>query len=565
MVRGLGVAFLTASVLAAAMGAGQDRRFYGEAYVNTVDVPVRVIDRSGDPVTGLTAGDFEILEDGMRQPITGFREIHGAKPTVPNGDPTIRRFFFASGSRQREVVYFFDLVLSEKEDKRRAVEGLRSLYAGGIPAGEKVTIVTFDGEPNPIVERSDSYPEIMDGLSEVDRARAQGLMWRIHTEDPDDVTANFDPSVRRQARRSVSRPLRRQYFQELRQRVEMVMYGLSATMARYADGDARRAMVVFTPGLPGSSNWNAMDGSSDAESDEPPNMRQRLWLATAFEASDLGFTLYFVDSSTARRLAESDVDRPAAVGSGLAGSGGSEGGDAGSEADPGSGFGFENTRRSLLGEAAFITGGESLHYSDVDRAVREVAEDLSHYYSLAYQPDHHGDGLEYRITVRLPEHPEYRVVHRRAYVDRSVEQREEQYLRAQILFGAAVNPQGVTVELGEVTKRFRADARGMKRIVVPVSVHVPFAGFTMVERGTSFAGLATFAFMVEDKAGNTSPVINHEMAVNVSKEDFEDALDRGYFTFVTELETEGGKQTLHVAVTDALAQRTSVVSLEVKF
>jgi VWFA-related protein len=559
----LGTLILSTVAVAGVSAQQPGPQFYGEAYVNTVEVPVRVVDREGRPVTGLRIDDFEILEDGLPQTITNFREVHGAGPTAQGDDPSVRRYVIGPGIQKREVVYFFDLVLSEKEDKRRAVEGLRSLYSGGVPAGERISIVTFDGEPRPIVERSESFPEIMDGLAQVDKARAQGLMWRIHAEDPTDLTAGLDPSVRRQARRSISRPIRRQYYQELRQRVAMVMHGLSATMARYADGDARRAVVVFTPGLPRSSNWTGLDGSQDAEEDDSSNLRRGLWYATAMEASDLGFTLYFVDSSTARHMATTGVDKSPAIGSGLDNTSGSE--DPRGDADEDGAFGFENIRRSVMGEAAYVTGGESLHFSNVERAVRKVADGLSHYYSLGYQPEHHGDGLQYQIKVRLPEHPQHRVIHRRAYVDRSIEQREEQYLRAQILFDAGTNLHGVSVELGEVSKRFKVGARGMKRIVVPVSVHVPFSDFTMVEQGPGFAGLATFAFMVEDKAGNTSAVINHEMAVNVPKEQAAAALDLGYFTFVTELETDGGKKTLHVAVTDVLAQRTSVVSLDVKF
>jgi len=358
--------------------------------------------------------------------------------------------------------------------------------------------------------------------------------------------------------------MRRQYFQELRQRVEMVAAGLSATLARHADTDSRRVMVVFTPGLP-RSKWTGLDGSWDAQVDEPSYLRRGLWYATAMEAADLGFTMYFVDSSTARYLADTDVDKSPVLGSGLATGAGSEDGDVGAEADEDSGFAFESTRRDLLAEAAYLTGGEALHYSDVDRAVREVAADLSHYYSLAYQPEHHGDGYEYRIKVRLPEHPQYRLLYRRAYVDRSIEQREAQHLRAQILFRSGANPHGATVELGKATKRFRVNARGMKRVVVPVTVYVPFAGFSMVDQGSGYAGMVTFAFMIEDKAGNTSSVVNHEMAVNVPREEIKEVFERGYFTFVTDLETEGGKQTLHVAVTDILAQRTSVVSLDVKF
>jgi VWFA-related protein len=554
---------LTAGLLAATV-TGQEAQFYGEVFVSTVNVPVRVIDRDGNPVRGLTVDDFEILEDGQQQEISNFSEIVSSRPTSPGDDPETRRFFVGPADRRRELVYFFDLVLSEKEDKRRAVEGLRSLYAGGVPSGETVTIVAFDGAPRPIVERSGSYPEIMDGLAQVDESRAQGLMQRIHAEDPGYLAAGYDPLVRDQVRQSISRPLRRQYYHELQQRVEMVMYGLSATMARYAGGDARRALVVFTPGLPGASNWNAMDGSREAELDEQTDIRQRLWLATAMEASDLGFTLYFVDSSTARTKAELDVDKPVVVGSGLEWSGESES-NVEEDADADSPFGHESTRRSLLGEAAYITGGESFHHSDVDRAVRRVAQELSHYYSLGYQPGHRGDGREHRIAVRLPEHPQYRVVHRRRYVDRSIEQREEQHLRAQILFQSGTNPHGATVELGEASKRFRAGARGMKRVVVPVSVHVPFAEFTMFKQGAEFGCMATFSFMVEDRAGNTSPVISHEMTVNVPRDQVYGVHEGGHFTFVTDLETEGGKQTLHVAVTDVLAGRTSVVSLGLKF
>jgi hypothetical protein len=194
-----------------------------------------------------------------------------------------------------------------------------------------------------------------------------------------------------------------------------------------------------------------------------------------------------------------------------------------------------------------------------------VSDDLGHYYSLAYQPEHAGDGREHRITVRLPDHSGLRVQHRQGYVDRPLADRERQQLRAQMLFGLGSNIHGVAVEVGEPSKRFRLGARGMKRVKVPVQVHVPFSSVALISDGPDYAVVARFSFMVEDPAGTVSPVVNHQMMVTVARDEVEEALADGHFTFVTELETEGGKQTLHVAVTDAVTERTSVLSQELVF
>ena len=57
-------------LMAAAPVRADDRRasFRGEATVNVIEVPVHVIDRkTGEPVIGLTAADFEIRENGEPQ------------------------------------------------------------------------------------------------------------------------------------------------------------------------------------------------------------------------------------------------------------------------------------------------------------------------------------------------------------------------------------------------------------------------------------------------------------------------------------------------------------------
>jgi hypothetical protein len=43
--------------------------------VEGVEIDVRVLDRAGNPVPGLTARDFEIYEDGVRQEIRAFTPV----------------------------------------------------------------------------------------------------------------------------------------------------------------------------------------------------------------------------------------------------------------------------------------------------------------------------------------------------------------------------------------------------------------------------------------------------------------------------------------------------------
>ncbi|HUP43550.1 MAG TPA: hypothetical protein VM599_10105, partial [Thermoanaerobaculia bacterium] len=87
------------SLPARAQEPGEDRQpadAFGETLsVEVVNVEVRVIDRKGRPITGLTREDFELFEDGRRVEIAHFYEVRGdhraepgeGLPRLPEGDP----------------------------------------------------------------------------------------------------------------------------------------------------------------------------------------------------------------------------------------------------------------------------------------------------------------------------------------------------------------------------------------------------------------------------------------------------------------------------------------------
>ncbi len=105
---------LLVSAGAPARAAEPERVVSETAEAVLVEVPVRVVDRQGNPIRGLTADDFEVYDEGRRQAIVGFDAIDLAHKGVDRpGDaetlpPAARRRFLIlfdmSYSRPRELV-----------------------------------------------------------------------------------------------------------------------------------------------------------------------------------------------------------------------------------------------------------------------------------------------------------------------------------------------------------------------------------------------------------------------------------------------------------------------------
>src|SRR5258708_15228289 len=69
--------------------------------VNVVEVPVTVVDNSGNPVRGLTAANFKVLDNGKERAISSFDTIdfgpakgaEGSKLALARMNPAARRNF----------------------------------------------------------------------------------------------------------------------------------------------------------------------------------------------------------------------------------------------------------------------------------------------------------------------------------------------------------------------------------------------------------------------------------------------------------------------------------------
>jgi VWFA-related protein len=576
---------VTFTVLAAAVFASaQDEStpFRGETTVNVIEVPVQVYDRkTGEPVVGLTAADFEILENGASQEITNFAELWRSEEDAveagvvdePSDDVPIE------GVRTRtvELVYLFDLYLMQKSDRNRALDGLRTTYERGVPDGQNISLVAFDGALETYADRTDDREEVLEALEEIGYVRARGPEQTIAFSSSElidaEVSGERDQAFYERRQRS------REFIGDLEKKVLRVGDAAAATMSRYAAADGRRVLVVFTPGQP-RTDWAPEYSAVDYVNAAAEYPVHDLWRDVAHEAADLGFTLFTVDTSGVQVNFGSDVDVGITDSLADAFDRGSVFRSPGQDAvepvtatnedfafDPGGetqnlGSWLEQTRKSMLVLATGATGGEALFVGDVAKAADHLNDAVSHHYSVAYTADHIGDGEAYKIDVKLNGHPDYRVVHRTGYVDQPAAIRSGRKLRSAMLFGADANPLGIRVESGDPDSRFHLGAAGSKRVQIPIEVKIPFGRLEMIQRGDVYWAKVWITLFAEDAAGNQSALSSHEQPITVEADRYQEAVAKGYFTYHTGVEIEGGRQKVFIGVQEELSGRTSIMPLE---
>ena len=83
------------------------------AGTNIVRVDATVVDRSGNPVPSLTAGDFEIREDGVPRTISSFKFVLADGRTTDDRSLPIRNQSQAASEAEREDVRTFLILWDE--------------------------------------------------------------------------------------------------------------------------------------------------------------------------------------------------------------------------------------------------------------------------------------------------------------------------------------------------------------------------------------------------------------------------------------------------------------------
>ncbi len=109
------------------------------------NVDVVVTDRSGKPVRGLTADDFEIREDGKLQTITNFTAFDATSTAARAEEPEdLETAQAASAKLPRLIVLFVDIGDIEPSRRQRFFSSVESFLDKALRDGDLVTVLTWN-------------------------------------------------------------------------------------------------------------------------------------------------------------------------------------------------------------------------------------------------------------------------------------------------------------------------------------------------------------------------------------------------------------------------------------
>lgn len=127
-----------AVILAAALGCATAFAQLRESIsVNVVEVPVTVVDSSGNAMRGLTRANFKLVDQGKERAITGFDTIDFSVKQSPISP--------IPAAARRNFMLLFDLSYSSPRSLARAQEAARN-FVKGVQARDSIGVGTIDVE-----------------------------------------------------------------------------------------------------------------------------------------------------------------------------------------------------------------------------------------------------------------------------------------------------------------------------------------------------------------------------------------------------------------------------------
>ncbi|HET7747480.1 MAG TPA: VWA domain-containing protein, partial [Vicinamibacteria bacterium] len=377
--------------------------------VELVTVDVVVTDKKGNPITGLTAADFQLVEEGVPQSIASFEAIE--LPTTPGAAPPPRPRVSSNqlpevrGGRSFVIVYD-DIHLSPFQ-AHRAKTAVSEFLKTGVREGDRVTLVATGGGAWWSTRMEAGRQELIDMLKRLDGRhipdRSPDRMsdyeaMRIHVyrdqQVEERVSRRFETygASNRAGRTETEQymdgdPLVRGraaeiYFQSVA-RNRITLQVLERVLTSLAGTRGRKSVILVSEGF-------IYD----------PNLDEFKKVVTASRRSNAA--LYFVDT---RGLSGMPTFASAEFGPPLD--------------NRDIGFAFMDSLQEAEGAESLAadSGGFSVkNTNDLAKGIGRIANETRAYYLLGYNPkDVKRDGRFRRIEVKVPGRKGIQVRARRGY------------------------------------------------------------------------------------------------------------------------------------------------------
>ena len=475
----------------------QDRETYsfGEVIdVQLVNVEAWVTDGRGNPIKGLSAADFEVLEDGEPVEITYFAEIDGDRRVLDSVERVLAAADPEAAPAQppaidpNHLVIYFDQLHLKPAGRNRLINTLRDFLAAERVAAERVLILNQDYGLTTEVTFGSTWQEIDAALERIAKTAPAGgrvdmekrlalqrlqdkWTWAREIGGAGGQTGSLGDAAC-QFFLPRARPEVELFARESRDRIAVTMGHLTSAASFLTGVPGAKTLLYVSDSLersPGADLMSFVSGlcpvqdrsSQFVVSDELSlAFRQLTRHANANRVTIYAMQAQGLQASFAGSASQRALDQQGTRGLDTA---------------------VRLNERDGLSNLAAETGGRAIFNSnDYGGELTNIALEMGSYYSLAYEPPHGGDQLEHQIEVRIKDR-KLKVRHRRGYRDKSPDLRMTERLQGAVYLGLVENPLGVRLGAGDVS------VTGKGQMTVPLHIFVPAASVAFLPEEESLA------------------------------------------------------------------------------
>jgi len=506
--------------------------------VRVVNVDVVVTDRAGNPVPGLTAKDFEILEEKRPQAITNFYEVRdGAAATTATAEQPA-----APAVKPRHFILFIENRAMQPVLRKHVLKAMKQFVDEKMKPGDEATVVSWNEALSidaPLTSDKTVLHAALDGIAQTTAVRAtKGEFARVQQR------CNANLQMAKSGRMAIRMAYEdcigeaRTEAARLTMFSRMLLNSLDVAMTTVAGIDGRKILVMAGTELPlrpgmdmfGWANnlYSPFMFGFDAAIQRPPadqEREQRDMLETlARSANAHGVTLYMLSVLMPMDAygATSDVALD----------------------DGGGDFRRANNTEDAHELLAKLTGGTAESLSRIDKMFDTIGRDLGSYYSLGYKPSEDIRGTR-PITVRT-KNRNYLVRARQSYAPKTTSDQMADRVVANVFAPAPASEWPIELRIGAPQRVEKG------KYTVPVEIVAPANDMTLIPRDGKLAGGFMVFVAVGNAQGQLSTTFRQPNGIEILPAE-EQGFRQTPITFTATMTLREGENLLSVGMVDQLS------------
>jgi VWFA-related protein len=527
--------------------------------VSIVNVDVFVTDKGGNRVRGLTMADFEVLENGEKQPITNFAEYANSAAPLPAAGEAARPAGEAAPApptdQKRTLVVFVERFRLPKTKSDPVFNSMKKLLHDTVRPDDAAMVVTWD---RGVLKTLQNYT---DDLALIDRAidsiaqqntsaqRDEFAQARQEGEDIEDFELQVQEFTGAMLGEEAASSARDNYegmrgasqrMDALRARAEMEqkILTINALMRSMAGFDGKRVLLMATHRLSQVAGaeffWAAGVGATLESLDRMEFDTSRMVRSLYETANANGVTIYPMfpeglgTTGPPTRIAGTRI-----------------------ESDGASGFEYliQDNETPTLKAVAQQTGGiPAWGSANVPKLLETVRDDFETYYSLAYRTTPRSLDKTRSIVVRMKD-PERRLVvrSRRGVTEKSdVTRMEDKVLSSLFRPG----DEGARLKFGVKVGEKRPSG---KKYRIPITIRIPIAALTILPNGPNYSGGFSVYIAWGAKVGGISDATHQRQLFHIPAGDVPRA-KRSFYTYQFDIAADGRTERLSLGVVDEVSK-----------